>query len=404
MLLLSGCSLLLADDLSTGKDGAGAPNDASTDGAGEALARDGGPAADDSDGADVTQPTPRRPTGPLEVTEGSPITARVQGFFQLEMLPTSGFTPSRLRDLGIPSYPSLAASLFEPIATVIDGAVVGNVTATNAGYFEVLDETPARFSFTGYAHRELASGADAKTTVRCSIYASGRVVLQTNIQNDGTAPLVLPQGWRHSSFSVDPTKPWRVVAGGDERSFTFFHEEPDGLGITALLHENESNSGARSNHERNWIGDAVSLAPMQALTKVSELQLGVTPEEASARVADAHAPELGVLSGVTPRDGGFDVRSGAYRMSVVGNAPLAKFELTPVHARAYPAFEIHQLAAPNGWRVTLDGQTVASSASPVTPLGVAHYTSEENRLLVVYLGTIPANATIDDRTFTLERL
>ena len=81
---------------------------------------------------------------------------------------------------------------------------------------------------------------------------------------------------------------------------------------------------------------------------------------------------------------------------------VASFELTPVQPRAYPAFEIRNVE-PN-WRLMLDGQTVASSTTPVTPLGVAHYVADGRRLLLVYLDTIPANASTEKRTFTLEQL
>ncbi len=399
ILALSGCSLLLSDDLSGGSQ-RDATIDASTaDGAGDAVANDGG-------ATDGETPIQGRPVGPLEVTvvPDSSVTATVKGFFQLEFTPVSGWKPERVVDLGLPGNPNLAPSMFEPLFASVEGTTVGTSTDVDAYFFDVLDETPVRFAMTTFAHHPLPSGADAKTMVRWWIYASGRVAIDTKILNDGTSDLALPAGWIHSSFSVDRTREWNVVQGSEDRSVTFFLQEPSGLGMSALLHEPDGNIGSRSAHERHWSGSSLTLAPTQSLSRRSELHLGVIPDEAAERVADARAPELGVLSGLARTEGGFDRRSGAYRMSVVENAAVSTFELTPVRARAYPAFEIGGLNAPNGWRLTLDGQTVASSASPVTPLGVARYEADSRRLLFVYLGTIAANATTEKRTFTLERL
>ena len=401
LLALTSCSLLLSDDLA-GTPTTGGTNDASADGPGGAVAHDGG--STDGDGSNSAQATPRRPVGPLEVTvvNGISITASVKGFFEIEYTAGRNWKPSRLLDLGLPGNPNLAPSLFEPFAAMIEGQTVANSTDEEAGYFEVEDATPARFSVTTYAHQHLPSGADAKIIARWAIYASGRLIVRTSVYADGTGALALPQGWIHSSYSLDPTKKWNVVEGSDKRSATFFLQEPSGLGISALLHDSAGNLGTRSASERHWFGDAISLPSKQTITKVSELQLGVTPEEAAARVADAHSSEVGVLSGLSKVEEGYDPVSGAYKLNRLPDAAVATFELTPVQARAYPAIEIGNVG-PN-WRLTLDGQTVVSAMTPVTPLGVAHYASDIDRLLVVYLGTIPANASTEKRTFTLEQL
>lgn len=402
LLALTSCSLLLSDDLSGGPT-TGGRNDASTDSEGP-LGNEGG--STDASDADATTPaTPRRPVGPLKVTvvNGTSITATVDGFFQLEYTSARTWKPARLLDLGLTGNPNLAPSLFEPFAATIEGQVVANATDADAGYYQVNDETPVRFTFTTFAHHHLPSGADAKVWARWSIYASGRLFVRTELTNAGTADLALPQGWIHSSFAVDPAKKWNVVEGADKRSATFSLEEPSGLGVAAVMHEVDGNLGTRATTERHWSGDARTLAPTQSLVKVSELQLGVTPEEGAARVADAHAPELGVLTGVIAVDQGYAPAAGAYELRLVEGATLAKMELTPVVARAYPAFEIGDLPEPKSWRLSLDGQTVASSESPVTPLGVARYHTADNRLLFIYLGTIPANAAAEKRTFVFER-
>jgi len=311
--------------------------------------------------------------------------------------------PARLFDLGLPGTPNLAPSLFEPFSAMIENEAVGNASDEEAGYFDVVDETPARFRFATYAHHRLPSGADAKVLTHWSIYASGRLFVRTRVLNDGSAPLALPQGWIHSSFAFDAAKKWSVVESSDKRSATFFLQEPSGLGMTAVLHETDGSLGSRSATERHWFGDARTLAPTEHLTKTSELQLGVTPEEATARIADTHAPELGMLSDVVRVEDSDDPGTGAYLLEMVDTKTLAKFELVPTRARAYPAFEIRDLPTPMGWRISLDGQLVASSEAPVTPLGAARYVTADNKLVFVYLGTIPANASAEQRTFTLER-
>ena len=401
LLLLSGCSLLLADDLNQD-----AVDDERVDGAAEsgaAPSSDGG-SGDSGDLVDVdASTTSRRPFGPLVAVEtGSSISARVDGFFHLEYTSARGWKPAQVRDLGLAGTPNLV-SAFEPLFAVIEGKTVASSSDENTGYYQVVDETPVRFLFTTYAHHVLPSGADAKVWTHWAIYPTGRVVARLEVSNPGTADLALPQGWLHSSITVDETKPWKVVDSADGRGATFYHQKPSGLGLTTLLQEPSPKLGARSAAEHHWSEDQHTMPTGAVLTRVNELHLGVTPEEAFARIADARSPGLVALSNIVPVDLGYDIAKATYRLRATGGSPI-KFELKPNLARAYPAFEIDDLAAPSGWRLLLDGQTVASSTAPVTPLGVARHTPSTGKLLVVYFGTIPMNAPAEKRTFVLEPL
>lgn len=409
MLLLSSCSLLLADDLKqeTARNGDGGDTPALDGGGG---GDDDAAAVDSGDANDAAQATNRRPRGAL-VAAVTPdvIAVYVDGFFRLELDSGRTWKPTRLIDLGLPSGDVsaglLASSLFEPFSASIEGQLVATSTDVDAGYYQLVDSTPARITFTTWAHHYLPSGADAKIWTHWCIYASGRVVARTEVNNVGTADLALPASWQHSSTSVDTTRTWNVVEAADSRSATFYNQSPGGLGVTTLLQDTPASLSSTSTVERHWTDTARTLAPNAGVTRVNELHFGVTPDEALARVGDAQRPALDALSNVSAVDLGYDIGKAAYRLRVLsdGVGPMT-FALSAQAPRAYPAFEIDGLDAPNGWRVQLDGETVASSSTPVTALGAAHYSAANRKLILVYFDTIATDAPAAKRTFRLERL
>ncbi|MBX3219238.1 MAG: hypothetical protein KF795_01890 [Labilithrix sp.] len=407
MLLLSSCSLLLADDLKQSPEANGTLDGGPRDGDGAPIG-EGGRDGSTTDGASSTL---RRPLGPLVLNvNGDLISTRVEGFFGLEFAGSRSWKPTRLLDLGLPDNDKtatmpLASALFEPFSATIEGKTVATSTDADWGYFQLVDETPVRVAFTTWAHHYLPSGADAKIWTDWTIYASGRVVAQARVQNVGTAALALPSDWRHTGTSVDTTRTWNVAEAPDARSATFYHDDPSGLGTTTLLQDTPAKLGASSPAERHWQGSAQTLAEGESVTKVNELHFGVVPDEALARVADAQRPALDALSNVSQIDLGYDLTKAAYRLRVLAAGPATMtFSLSTALLRAYPAFELDDLDAPNGWRVQLDGQTIASSSATVTPLGVGRYAAADRRLLFVYFGTIAPDVPASKRMFTVERL
>lgn len=406
MLLLSSCSLLLAGDLeqdAAARGGDGGPSPVDAGGRDDAAPADSGDETNDA-----ASKTGHRPRGALvaQIDSGR-IAASVEGFFRLEFEAGRSWKPTQLFDLGLPAdtKPLLASTLFEPFSATIEGQLVATSTDEDYGYYELVDATPARVTFTTWAHHYLPSGADAKIWSHWCIYASGRVVARTEVSNTGTADLSLPANWQHSSSSVDAARKWNVVEAADARSATFYLEAPSGLGVTTLLQDTPATLRSSSAVERHWIDAARTLAPGGNLTRVNELHFGVTADEALARVGDAQRPGLDVLSNMSAVDLGYDIGKAAYRLRVLPTGPATmRFSLDAQTPRAYPAFEIDDLDAPNGWLVELDGQTVASSSAPVTALGAARYSLADRKLIFVYFDTIAAGAPAAKRSFRLERL
>ncbi|MFO0618740.1 MAG: hypothetical protein U0414_39480 [Polyangiaceae bacterium] len=339
------------------------------------------------------------------------------GAFRIQSNAQNRWQWSRYFDLGNADPDNLSSTLpptdyqntellFEPGWFTTDGsnwassqsATVLDITVTDETPLRVLVETTLAYPFTG---AELYSASYT--------YASGRVATYVELDNTGAADLTFAQveynyvavnanlaggglGWTESSYK-DLGVAFVHEMGPSPKSAVFFVNV---FGDTNLHKD--------SPHTSYYWGDfgAVTIPSGGNIAADGELQLGPAGaplSELVARTDDVLNPELEIMSGATPVNGGYDAYLGAYVLAANTGAPQIVFGASSAFARHAPVFEVRGLSATK-WRALFRGQEVCSSSELVGHGCVAW--RGPDRLALELMVDIPAAAPAEDRMITLE--
>ncbi|MCL4295968.1 MAG: hypothetical protein KJ077_09585 [Anaerolineae bacterium] len=359
-------------------------------------------------------PTPLPGMAPAVTRTGSAaegtISVSVAGKFQLDFTGANAWQPARWFDLADSASQDLANKngsgpgynvLNQPVEMLYNGAWYSLTNAQEASV-TILEESPARLVLRSQYHLR-PSGSDFLVRTDYTVYASGRVAVNLALQNLSGASRTLGM-IEYAFLNVEDALGWTITSLSSNHGLGF--QRADGAiprpNLLAVNHSADTAIDSDGAGNRYWYVTNQSLAANASFTRQWELQLGPGGQstgDLTNRTDDARSPGLTIVSGATPVGTGFDPASAAYRL-LAGSAPLS-FYPTATQPRHAPIFVIDNWSS-STWSVSLNGTVLSSSGQPQGGQAIASYDSAAQRLVIQYLGTIPATATTAERTFGVD--
>ncbi len=369
-------------------------------------------------GTGGSSPTPSKPLVLESTIADGTLSLSVEGSFRIQSTAASRWQWSVWNDLANGSGENLASTLppvdsqvtsilFNPM-WVNDGSNWFSGEDASVASVDVASEAPARATVQTTLLYALPG---LEVDVISTVYASGRIASRSIAKNVGATPLTLAT-YEYNYISVNPNlqngpMAWTKTSYNGLSAGFIRSDGSAPKSSLLMVNLNGDTSLVSDAMFTNWYwgdGAGFQLMPGGVHEVDGDMQLG--PGEQSgpshaARAADvlSAASALEIVSGATPIGSGYDPGQGAYAMTATDN--LVSFGAKNDVDRFSPAFVIEGFNHAV-WRITLGGQEIVSSASPLGVGAVAYYEPGKTRLVLVSLGHFAQGALNAERIFTLE--
>jgi hypothetical protein len=383
-------------------------NDGGADGASSETGSDDGGGTDGSqlDAADL----PAKPVVRLGDMNAGLVSVSVEGQYQIDFTQGGLWLPTRWFDLFHSQMDNLASSarrLSTPWVIRYFGSWREPEDGTDQ-YLQFGEQNDVRVQIDTHYHQLPPGDAGFDASAHLSLeghywfYASGRVIASQRISNAvGSTATLSDAEYAHTDLAssfVDAG----VYASGQAFAFARTGGPSPASTLVLVNLSGDTSLGSNDATNRHWSTGALSIPDQVDETRTWEMQLtarGVDASEIAERADDAMNPGIQTVEGCRLLNGGYEVTQGAYHLDATG--PRVRALLTSDRPRFSPAIIVESWTAAT-WTVKLGSAVLATSAQPRMPKGIATHDPSSQRLLFVYLGTIPRSASDPDRTFSVE--